>query len=376
MSLWGFCSNSSTRARDTILIWGQRQRHWSEDRDRDTDQFLGSCTWTYLVWDVITVLQQQVSQTLCPQQEVDQLIQQRWGLDESDNSTEDGGGDQNHLLIPEETNRPGLRPLCANEPSEAVSEGVGVVTCAAAEAGPRPPTTGDGCTETPSPPTPEDTDTCEAVMEDLPPTRRNWDTWSSDCKATVYGRLENIFKDTADITVVVSYIPDTAPSTCGASLIRWSRKSNQEKKLVMWSKARGSDLRSELVGNREKNIAVLLLSSYNISTHSGTTCTALCWVTPDVFVLLSLYSVRTCTSMEYETSSALVRDPNSPEGAGSTAPAASQPAGLPAGPDHSEPPLKSQTEARRAAGGCQRPSYTRSLSVETVIETLHTSPPW
>lgn len=45
----------------------------------------------HLVRDVVAVLQQQVHQSVCPQQEANQLIQQKGGLDESDGSTEDGG---------------------------------------------------------------------------------------------------------------------------------------------------------------------------------------------------------------------------------------------------------------------------------------------
>ncbi len=50
---------------------------------------------------MVTALQQQLSHCVRPQQEVDQLIQQEGGLDESDGSTEEGGGDHDHLLTPE-----------------------------------------------------------------------------------------------------------------------------------------------------------------------------------------------------------------------------------------------------------------------------------
>ena len=56
---------------------------------------------THLVGDVVTALQQQECHSVCPQQEVNHLIQQCGGLDESDSSTEDGGRDQDYLLTSE-----------------------------------------------------------------------------------------------------------------------------------------------------------------------------------------------------------------------------------------------------------------------------------
>ncbi|KAF3857646.1 hypothetical protein F7725_010847 [Dissostichus mawsoni] len=45
----------------------------------------------HLVRDVVAALQQQVSQSVRPQQEVNDLIQQRGGLDQSDDSREERG---------------------------------------------------------------------------------------------------------------------------------------------------------------------------------------------------------------------------------------------------------------------------------------------
>lgn len=49
---------------------------------------------------MVTALQQQMCQRVRLQQKVNQLIQQEGGLDQSDSSTEEGGGEQDHLFTP------------------------------------------------------------------------------------------------------------------------------------------------------------------------------------------------------------------------------------------------------------------------------------
>lgn len=68
---------------------------------------------------MVTVLKQ-LSDSLRRQQKVDHLVQQRGGLDESDDCTEDRGGKQNHLFAPENMNTPAVRLLRSGDKEKSL----------------------------------------------------------------------------------------------------------------------------------------------------------------------------------------------------------------------------------------------------------------